>query len=123
MRKIRKAADLSPVLLACIIIDLDYAAIERIPTVLVWPGDPELLSSGLIHEVRLETVTADRDKGTTLVADRSSRLGERDSANARRTDQSTGLVLDVHDACLHLVLPLRNSWPAQCVPQPKRRVR
>lgn len=45
-------------------------------------------------------------KAAPLIVNGAARLGERDATDARRTHQTAGLVLDIHDANFHKMCAL-----------------
>jgi hypothetical protein len=97
------SSDVTPILLAHIVINLDgsAAAMQRVSAVALRARNPEVIACLHVIVIRLETQPLQTLKAPAAIINRATRLGEHDTTNARRPNHTATLILDIHDATFH----------------------
>ena len=92
-----------PILLAHILVDLDWdaLAIKSVAAATLAAGNPVILSGSLLSVVGLEATADDSVKDLVAIVDGPARSIESDAPDTSRSDQTTSLPFDIHDARLH----------------------
>src|SRR5439155_26836168 len=100
MNSLRLSSDVSPILLAHVLINLNgcAATIQRIAASALRAGNPVVLACLHAVVIRLEARALETLKRLTTVVKCAPALGKRDATNPRRARQTAGLALDIHDA-------------------------
>lgn len=92
-------ADAGPVFFTNIFIDGSWLrAVEAVLAVFLWAGNPVVIAGVNVKVVRFKAIAFQALECFPLVVKALSGFRECNAANACRSDELVGLVLDVHDA-------------------------
>src|SRR5258708_35455764 len=104
---------LRPVLQPLVFINHDRytLAVQTISTVSAGPGNPDLLAGLNVIEVGLESAASESPESSAAIIESLPQPGHLDASDSRRTRETVGFVLDVHDAGFHRHQPCQNPLP------------